>query len=303
VPFGDCSTIPTNILVHESLSWTGDASVVLEGTGADGAFGVGASYPQWRGVYAAPAMLRRSLGAAYDWLGLWRRASSLERVGRAVRKSASLPLAQAAVVYHALDGIAYATPPDVQRELLGVIETGIDVMSAGATPEERFSLLDLVLVCAGRMAPKSFDPLRRRGIRPLYPFLDPSMLALSASLPWALKCAGGSEKGLLKTLLARDVPSAWVYRAKSGFTPPYRELFASVPLQAFLHDVVLSRDNPLLGFCRPVVLRQLVDAAAHRRLGSGGYDFLWTLAFASGWLAQLPRRTARRGVELACAAS
>src|SRR6184192_13346 len=51
-PFGDLSTIPTNILVHGSLSLADESRTVIEGTGADGAFGFGVEYRKWQRLYA-----------------------------------------------------------------------------------------------------------------------------------------------------------------------------------------------------------------------------------------------------------
>jgi len=139
------------------------------------------------------------------------------------------------------------------------------------------------------MAPKTFDPLRARGVQPIYPYLEPDLLRVSSSVSWSVKSAGGEEKALLKTLLTRQLPASLVYRRKSGFTPPYRTTLATPHLQAFLHDVVLTPDNPLLESCDVPTVRDLVTRAGSAApLSAGAVDFLWTLAFTSGWLRQLP---------------
>jgi asparagine synthase (glutamine-hydrolysing) len=139
------------------------------------------------------------------------------------------------------------------------------------------------------MAPKTFDPLRARGVRPIYPYLEPDLVQVSSSVAWSVKSAGGEEKALLKTMLARQLPAALVYRRKSGFTPPYRTTLASAPLQALLHDVVLASDNPLLEWCDLPTVRDLVTRAGNGAdLSAGAVDFLWTFAFTSAWLHQLP---------------
>jgi asparagine synthetase B (glutamine-hydrolysing) len=281
-PFGDLSTLPTNLLVHAALKGI-QPSAVIEGTGADGAFGMSASYRRWSSVFAMPAPLRLAGGAAYDWLRLWRYNSYLERALRFVRKSTRLGIHPAVLAQHSLDGIAFHVPRG----------TVVAEPAQHASPEERLSLLDLAWVCAGRMAPKTFDPLRRQGVRPIYPYLEPEMIQASSSVAWSAKSAGGEEKSLLKTLLARELPLSLVYRRKSGFTPPYRTTLASAPLQAFLHDIVLARDNPMLQCCDVRTIRALVTrAGSGSHMSAGGVDFLWTLAFASGWLRQLPRLAA-----------
>jgi asparagine synthetase B (glutamine-hydrolysing) len=110
-------------------------------------------------------------------------------------------------------------------------------------------------------------------------------------LAWSVKSAGGEAKSVLKTILARQLPASLVYRKKSGFTPPYRATLASGPLQEFLHDVVLRPANPVLELCDVPTIRDLVKRAGSgggAPLSAGAIDFLWTLAFTSGWLRQLP---------------
>lgn len=293
LPFGDLSAIPTNLLVHESLPLARESRTVIEGTGADGAFGVGTAYRKWQRAYSIPRPLRRWAEAAYRGLQLWKRHSRLEAAGRLLSRSARLPLGHAALAQNALERIAYTIPDDVQAQLEQAIATSVEVLSAGTEAPTQLSFLDLVWVCAGRMAPKSFDPLRAQGIRPLYPFLQPSMVSVSSSLSWDVKCTDGQDKALLKRLLARDLPPEWVHRPKIGFTRPARALFALAAVQEFLHEVVLSPHNALLDYCRPETVRQLVEQSRHHSLGDGAYNFLWVLAFTSGWLRQLSRGATR----------
>ncbi len=289
-PFGDFSTVPTNILVHESLEWARQSFVVIEGTGADGAFGVGMKYPNWQKVYAIPTLLRQQADAAYSLLKLWKRDSTLEHIGRVARKSMHMPMGQAMVAENALEGIAYNIPYDIRADIEQAIRANFEVMSTDVEPEEQLSFLDLVWVCAGRMAPKSFDPLRRHGVQAIYPYLELPILRVSSSLTWSEKCASGEAKSLLKALLARDVPNEWVYRPKKGFEPPHQEMVASPAMQEFLQDAVLCQQNPLIDYCQlDKVLSMIERARQGQWVCPGAYDFIWTLAFTSAWLSQLPK--------------
>ena len=297
-PFGDLSTLPTNVLVHAALSDGRGGSTrpvaALEGTGADGAFGLSAGYRRYQRVFDMPRVFRTAGDAAYRWLRLWRRNTYLERALRFVRKSTRMRMGPAVMAHSALDGIAFDVPADFRAGLSERLGQEIDAFGESASAEERLSLLDLAWVCAGRMAPKTFDPLRSRGVRTIYPYLEPELVQASTSVTWGVKSARGQAKALLKTVLARDLPASLVYRAKSGFTPPYRTTLGSAPLQAFLHDVVLAADNPLLEWCDPRVIRDLVTRAGGRaELSVGAVDFLWALTFASGWVRQLPSRQPR----------
>jgi asparagine synthase (glutamine-hydrolysing) len=288
-PFEDLSTVPTNLLVHASLSSIGASDTVVEGTGADGAFGLTDTYPRWRRVYAVPEFVRRRVAHGYAGLRLWRRRWQLERLGRFVRKSAQMPLGYAVVAQNALDDIAYTVAPQARAAVLRAVRTNVEALSGGARTLEQLRVMDLIWVCAGRMASKSFDPLRRHGISPVYPFLAPAVLGVSASLSSKENGRPEEAKAILKRLLAEAVPREWVYRPKSGFTPPYREIFTGPAMQACLHDVVLDPSNPLLAFCRPGTVHELVDGTRSQRgLSSGAYEFLWALTFASNWLRQQP---------------
>lgn len=293
-PFGDCSTVPTNILVHDSLRWTRQAGVVIEGTGADGAFGIGEKYADWSRVYALPTLLRHPANPAYRWLELWKGDSALERLGRVARKSVDMPLGAAVVAENALAGIAYTIPDEIRLGLHEAIKESFGALCAAANPEEQLSFLDMAWIGAGRMAPKSFEPLRRHGIEVIYPFMELPLVLASSAIRWADKCPAGETKGLLKSLLARTVPREWIYRVKSGFAPPHRELLGSAGLQEFLRGTVLSPRNPLIDFCDRDIVTEMVERAhKYQKLSPGVCDFLWTLTFASGWLAQLPERLHR----------
>jgi asparagine synthetase B (glutamine-hydrolysing) len=288
-PFCDFSTIPTNVLVHASLSSAASSHTVVEGTGADGAFGIAVSYPQWNRVYASPASIRKLAGGAYRWSRLWKHKSMLERFARFLRKSTSLPLAHAVMAQNALDGIAYFTPAEIRASLRDAISNNLEVLGRGQDPMQQVSLLDLVWVCAGRMAAKSFDPLRRHGIRAIYPFLEAPMVYLSSVLPWREKCADGVEKSILKSLLAQHVPPALVYRRKRGFSPPYRRILASPAVQEFINYTTLAHDNPLLDYLNvPLVEKMVQRVRRGKSLSVGAYDFLWILSFMSGWMRQVP---------------
>src|SRR5207302_1766532 len=65
------------------------------------------------------------------------------------------------------------------------------------------------------------------------------------------------------------------------------------PVQEFLHEVVLSPRNVLLDYCKPEMVRQLVERSRQHALGDGVYSFLCVLMFTAGWLHQLPSDVVR----------
>ena len=294
-PFGDFSAIPTNLLVYASLPWAGRSRTVIDGTGADGAFGKVVANPRaWHGLYSVPVSIRRTLGGGYRLFKLWKPSDRLIRVAPRVgliRFSARMPLSHAAVIsQNALEGIAYVIPPELHCEIEEDIRTGIQDLGAGLEEEGQFSLLDLVQVCSGMFAAKIYDPLRRNGIEALFPYLEASALKMSFGLRWDEKWEGGESKGLLKRMLAGQVRREMVYRRKSGFVPPIRETLALPLVQDLLRDVVLSQGNPLIDLIETRTTREMVEHASQGRvLGIGAHNFLWVLLFTTVWLQGLDR--------------
>lgn len=289
-PFGDMSTVPMNVLVHSVRAGARPGTTVIEGTGADGEFGLAARYPVWARAYATPAAVRRRVRTLFRVLGLWRRDDDLTRLAGFLSRSASLPIELSALAQNPLEGIAFTTPPDVARTLVECTLGQFLPLLPQRRPATSVSLLDVILICAGAMAPKSFDPLRSEGLRPVYPFLNPSLAYGTLSLPPSVTCARGVAKAILKEALAEEVPAEWVYRPKSGFTPPYVAICAAAPFQDMLRDVALSSRNPLLDVCNARVVRRMADCTRRGDpVAPGVHDFLWSLTFGSAWLAWTQR--------------
>lgn len=284
-PFGDLSTIPTNILVHGAAAALAPRATVVEGTGADGVFGLASRYPFWRRLSALPTPLRGIVAGSARRMRSWRYNSGVARLSIFVGKTVRMPLPLAVIAQNDLDGIAYHMPRHVRDSLAAQMHAMVHGLMPDASGEAEVSLTDVTFVCAGTMAPKSFDPLRRLGHRAIYPYLHPSIAYRGMRWPPQAKAAHGIGKAAIKALLESDFERTSIYRPKSGFTPPYAQLFASAPMQDLARGVALSRGNPLRDYCDAEWVTQALDAARHRQLGPSVYDFLWTFIFASAWLA------------------
>jgi asparagine synthetase B (glutamine-hydrolysing) len=300
-PFGDDSTIPTNLLVHASSKALGPGRTILEGTGADGGFGPVVRRPDlWQKLYVAPAPVRRLLGAGYRWLRLWQHDPHVPKarlLAYVARQSAHVRMELADVLSsNALDGVAYSIPSDVRQQLAEAFEDPLRLWGEHLSLGERFALLDLIYVCAGRFAAKSFDPIRRAGMDPVYPFLEPALLRMSFRLPWEEKARGGEGKVLLKRLLAREIPREWAYRRKSAFDAPLGSVLARPDVQDYFYDVVLSNRNPVQDFLEVGVVRHLIELCRESKpLELSAHRFLWTILFLSVWLAQVDNSLMGRG--------
>jgi asparagine synthetase B (glutamine-hydrolysing) len=192
-------------------------------------------------------------------------------------------------------------PHHVREELHEAFGHPLRLWGGPLSRGERFALLDLIYICAGRFAAKSFDPLRQGGMDPVYPFLEPDMLRVSFRLPWEEKVRDGEGKVLIKRLLAREVPGEWVYRRKSAFDAPLDRVLAQTNVQEFFHGVVLSSRNPLLDFLEMSVVTKLIERCRESKpLEVSVLRFLWTILFASAWLTEVDSRLTRRTEVSSC---
>jgi asparagine synthase (glutamine-hydrolysing) len=289
-PFGDASAITQNLLVHTSLQSAERPPVILNGTGADLAFGT-LENARWSRIALTPVLLRQMIAKGYLWLDCWKYDSKIETYARHYLQSLKLPLQHASILAsNSLDGSAYVIPAKIRKGLQETIEALTQTSGLGLEPNKQASLISLVFRCPCRAAACSFDPLRRLGIKLIYPFLEPSMVHLSLSLRQD-KDGREEDKALLKKLLAYRVPSELVYRPKNYFFPPLQEILTYAPMQKLLSDLTLSKQNPLIDFCRADTIQQMVERVRYRQsLSQPACRFLWVLTFTSTWLSQLEFR-------------
>ena len=290
LPFGDYSVLPMNMLVRASLtSSAGAPSCAVEGAAADDLFSVGVKYRQWKRWYRVPSPIRGSMGAAYAGLRLSESDSRAGRAGRVARRSVLMPLEGAGIfVQNSLAGIAYHPSRKVIQAISTAIQSSYGPLTEGIAPEDRFSILFALHDVVGRVAHKSYMLLRAYGARPLFPFLEPTMIQLSASLRWDQKVRDGVTKAPLKELLAQQVGEEMVYRKKSGFIPPFEAMLTTRPMYDYLHDVALSPHNPLAQHLDTPAVQRLIDRAySGQALNLESYFFLWAVVFGSAWLYRL----------------
>jgi asparagine synthase (glutamine-hydrolysing) len=291
-PFGDPATIPGNFLAYGSLALVPSARSAVTGVGAGPAFGQGLwVYRQWRRASHLPQPVIWAGGEAYKVLGLWRRTSTAERAGNALRRAMHGSLLQGTMAQNALDGIAYQIPGSLRREIQGAIRDYTEALIGGPRNfwDER-SISHAIKYSAHDFSAIAHAPLAARGVRAANPYIEPCMLRLSASLTREDKCPDGIPKGLMKRMLARSVPPELVYAPTRTFVPPFWEIFNHPAMREFLDGTVLTSDNPLLEFVHveraQEMIRRIQDG---QPICSGARKFVWTLIFTSGWLKQVRR--------------
>lgn len=285
-PFGDVSTLPTNTMIHAALDKVPPGSLLVEGTGADGIMGLGSALAVWRRLGAAPAAIQRLGAEGYRQLDLWKYGGPLRKVCWVLRTLSQMPLVDAAVLsQNSLEGIAYRVPEDERRRLAHAIERSYAAPMAGHDFGVRASMTDLMHVCGGIFAAKSFDPLRSAGMRVVYPFLSPQLVELSALLSPDCIYRDGIDKPVLKAMLRQSIPPHLVDRPKHGFEPPMARYLRMPGFRAYLYEVVLSQSNPVLDCVNEKQTRRMIDySGGHEMKNREVHNYLWALTFLTGWV-------------------
>jgi hypothetical protein len=257
---------------------------ILDGTGADGAFGLASKLRFYRIAESSPGILLDSISAIYKTSELWKSNQRLERFGRIVRRCAQLPIFLAAIARNPLADIAYKIAPGTREDVLEGLEQWISASCPSTELGFKAPVADLAINCSRVLAQKTKSPLDFFGRVIKYPFLDERMvqLAMGRALKWPQE---NEPKWVLKALLADYIPNSMVYRQKSGFVGPYREILSRQRFISSL-DRVIEEEGELSPYLHHDVIRKLREQVRlKRQLPGQTYWFLWAITFVNNWLA------------------
>ena len=282
-PFGDHSTVSTSDLAHTVVDrLSGQQRLILDGTGADGAFGMINKINIWNRVVRIPTIIKKIASLVYDAI-LWRRTGTIEYISRIFRRSIDMPLLSAVLAQNPLAGTFYrnlarSSVDQLLAEWVG--SWGSELLS------KRIVAADLALIGANIFAQKSQPILESAGHRVAYPFLDTQVVKVAmASIPyWQMD----EPKAPLKRSLARHVPRDMVYRPKSGFVDPHRSVFINTEFIAHLRAAA-DQTSPIASVVESKYLIKACDLLSRKKkLPVQTLNCLWAITFTDRWY-----RTAR----------
>ena len=277
-PFGDPSTAPTSDLANSVVEkLTNQNRLIIDGTGADGAFGMTAKINTWRRLNRVPKFMRKAVSFAYAQ-SLWHRTGRMEYIARILRRSIDMPLLSAILALNPLAGTFY------KKDAGGTIDDLLSKWVEGWGGESIVSQVvaaDLALTCANTFAQKALPIFESAGHKVLYPFLEVEAVstALTAIPHWQMD----EPKAPLKRSLARHVPNDMVYRPKSGFVDPRQSVYFDDQFVEFLR-ASFEPSGPIAHLLEKKTLLKSCELLARKKtLPDQTRKLLWTIVFTDRW--------------------
>ena len=288
-PYGDSSAIPTYLIAREARKVV---TVALNGDGGDENFAGYVRYPILRfseGWRRAPALLHRlTRGGTYLFHSLMRSTFSY-RVNR-FQQSMPLPWEQRYLQY-----LSFFTEEEkrrLYRDGFGDNFSRTDQWYAVRTTDARNRAGDLVhramsmdieTYLAEDLLPKVDYGTMAHGLEARSPFLDHTLLELTARLPIHYQLHGSVRKWILKEVLKDTLPLATLSRPKTGFRLPLDTWFRR-DLSSFVSERLLEGHQNMW----QVFDRSRLEAflAEYRRSHIDYSDHIWALLWLQEWFSQ-----------------
>jgi hypothetical protein len=283
-PFADHSSPPSHALAAK-VARDHAGRPVLDGTGADGAFGLVNRSLRFRRLYRLPALAHTAADWTYRLGKLWRNDTFLERACRVLRRPAVVPKLNGAIAQNTLLGVAVRPTAEI-AEVWESLETWIETIRPPDDPVSRIPLADLGVLCAGVFAHKNYSHFTDAGSSVIYPFLAFPMvdLALRRCRYWPTARQG---KQVLKDVFGCDIPTgSLANRRKTGFVAEDRAMFASSTFLDRLEESVAT-DAPLAVMLEFDFFRDITRLIrSGRRLPANAYNLAWAVVMADTWLRE-----------------
>jgi asparagine synthetase B (glutamine-hydrolysing) len=284
-PFCDDSCVPTHSLSKAVIQGYGRNRVILDGTGADGAFGLFGKAKQIQMLYRLPLIVYRIASACYDRFELWDKPTRMEFFLRVLKRAFFLSALPTSIAQNSLFNIVYFSPKKDIETVDLCCRNWIYSVSKTRKNEEMIPLMDMGLTCTGIYAQKNKWPLSHAGFQVEYPYLSHEMLDLA--LNHARFWPGSSiPKNALKQLIAGAVPADLIYRQKSGFTAPLSQQYLHPTFIEALY-MLTDTNSPLHEIVNQKNLARLTKRLTSRaELPTKTFETLWAIAFLNSWLTQ-----------------
>ena len=248
-PFNDYSTIATYYVMKQAGNHE-PGGIIFDGNGGDDCFGLNFWLPnlarRQRLFYHMPAFIK---ALAFNITSNWDLTE--KSTGLAMRIIRELSAFNEKGIYQAhlslcpwtnifqADTRAYDTELGMQ-----IAGSFADVLKPSRHNESylaRATVAWMRHVTPGMWCAKTYGIKSLPAVQPVYPYMWKDMLIEQGKLSWAAKVNQGIVKWPLKKLLEDYMPKDFIYRDKSGFTPPLESWFDNKKLHELLHDTLFSQ--------------------------------------------------------------
>jgi len=223
-PFGNTTLFLTHLLSRYTRQ---SVTVALSGAGGDELFG---GYPRYRAVRAAPYLRLVPRPAARAALAAVSRLNDNFTDRRLHRIRALLGGLDPDPARQYMKWVYYFDEERKARLLVRrngdrlashrVLREHLDRIPRGWDDGNRFSYLDVETFLADNLLEYSDKMSMASGLELRVPYLDPRVVELAFSIPFALKLRRGESKAIMRRAFAGLIPPANLRVAKKGFNAP-----------------------------------------------------------------------------------
>jgi asparagine synthase (glutamine-hydrolysing) len=286
-PFADSSQIPTILVSRLARS---EVKVALSGDGGDELFGGYNRYVRGPGVLRTmsrlPLSLRRMAGAGFraipaGLLNLIGNASGRAEFADKCRKLSDCAAASDILDMYRILRTQWRDSDNVVLDATPWQDPRITGASAIEGSSERLLMyLDAISYLPDDILAKVDRAAMSCGLETRVPFLDPTVVGFSWTLPTSFLITNGVSKWILRQVLYRHVPPHLVNRPKSGFAVPVGSWLRG-PLREWAHDLLEESRLRDEGFFNAPVVRQ-----RWKEHLSGQRDWqhhLWSVLMFQAW--------------------
>lgn len=291
-PFSDYSTIPTYYLMNQIKDIYPNGGILIDGTGADGCFGFDLlTYSfLWKVLYAQPRFIKQIGRVLYDGGGMYKRTSKLRTFFSVMASSCERDIQLSPLVLSPIESLftkqTRSCAQDVSSAFLKMFSSCMDVRSYNNSFYPKATVGDILNACR-LMALKTFRVGREPLIDVVYPLLWKDVLVESGKLSWNCKFKNGTVKYPLKKLLEEHMAQEFIYRKKSGFTPPLLNWLLQKDVYNFMCDVLLNPDAFISNEISTEKIQKLIHGLQIYKSASGAVlHYLWGALFTELWLEE-----------------
>lgn len=286
-PFADPSAVPAATLMRAAVELAHRDSVILNGAGADGAFGLVRRSRRYRALdLAMPSLLRAAFGWPYRRWSLWRETGPFATASGLAHRLHAMPGLLGAVAANPMFRIAHTCDEHVWAALNRELDDWVDRVRPQDDRLAAMPLLHLAVLRAGVSAQREFWFAAEAGVRLSFPYLRRSIVDLGVrrAAYWR-----GSErpKHALYGALARCIGERPAREAPTRGGDSRFGMFREAAILERL-DALTASDARIADFVDPKTFFTAVnDLKQGRTYQPAIYEFLWGALIAESWLSKL----------------